>query len=137
MERQLPRGMRNHNPLNVRLTDTPWRGRAEKQTDKDFVQFVSDEYGYRAALVIMRTYIKTHKLSTPRAIISRWAPQSENNTEAYVQSACKRAGLKPNETIRWEEKNKICRLAWAMAWHENGVEQFLGVIENAYEMAKH
>lgn len=131
----LTRGLRNHNPLNIRRSDTPWRGKVKDATDKDFEQFVSDVYGVRAALVIMRTYISRHHLTTPAAIITRWAPATENNTRAYISAACTRARLQPSEALRWKDKNKLCRLAWAMAYVECGQEISFGMVENAYEMA--
>jgi len=36
---ELPRGIRNGNPLNIRRTLTKWKGLRETQTDKSFAQF--------------------------------------------------------------------------------------------------
>ena len=44
-----PRGIRNNNPLNIRRTNTVWQGMKEELTDKEFVEFISMAYGYRAA----------------------------------------------------------------------------------------
>ena len=33
----LPRGIRNHNPLNIRKSKDQWKGMAEVQTDRAFV----------------------------------------------------------------------------------------------------
>mgnify|MGYP003533551919 FL=1 len=46
------RGIRNNNPLNIRLSADKWQGMREEQTDKAFVQFKSMAYGYRAAWII-------------------------------------------------------------------------------------
>ncbi len=37
----LPRGIRNHNPLNIRRSKDQWKGMAEVQNDRAFVQFKS------------------------------------------------------------------------------------------------
>ena len=55
------RGLRNNNPLNIRHGKDQWLGAATTQTDKDFVQFQSMAYGYRAAWRILNTYYKKLK----------------------------------------------------------------------------
>lgn len=79
------RGIRNNNPANIRR-GCAWKGLTEKQTDKEFCQFVSMTWGVRALLVTLRTYVIKHHLHTVRAIITRWAPPSDgNNTEKYIE----------------------------------------------------
>ena len=79
------RGIRNNNPANIRHGCT-WRGLAEKQTDREFCQFVTMTWGLRALLVTLRTYVVKHHLHTVREIITRWAPPSDgNNTEKYIE----------------------------------------------------
>ena len=69
----IPRGIRNHNPLNIRRSKDQWKGMAEVQTDRAFVQFKSLEYGWRAAFYLLtRTYYHKYRLYTIRGIISRW-----------------------------------------------------------------
>ena len=53
----LPRGIRNNNPLNIRRGKDQWKGMAEAQNDRAFVQFKSLDYGWRAAFYLLtRTY---------------------------------------------------------------------------------
>lgn len=79
------RGIRNNNPANIRR-GCKWRGLAEKQTDREFCQFVTMKWGVRALLVTLRTYVVKHHLHTVREIITRWAPHSDgNNTEKYIE----------------------------------------------------
>lgn len=79
------RGIRNNNPANIRL-GCNWKGLAEKQTDREFCQFVTMTWGVRALLVTLRTYVVRHHLHTVREIITRWAPPSDgNNTEKYIE----------------------------------------------------
>ena len=43
----LPRGIRNHNPLNIRRTSKDqWKGLSKAQTDRAFVQFETLEWGW-------------------------------------------------------------------------------------------
>ena len=79
------RGIRNNNPANIRR-GCNWKGLAEKQTDKEFCQFVTMTWGVRALLVTLRTYVRKYHLHTVREIITRWAPPSDgNNTEKYIE----------------------------------------------------
>ena len=79
------RGIRNNNPANIRR-GCAWKGLTEKQTDKEFCQFVTMTWGVRALLVTLRTYVRKYHLHTVREIITRWAPPSDgNNTEKYIE----------------------------------------------------
>lgn len=128
-----PRGIRNNNPLNIRLGDN-WQGLRQKQTDKAFCQFVSMEYGLRAAFVILFNYLKK-KVDTPEKIIKRWAPPTENKTDSYIEFVCSGGYLDRHARILKTDKQKLCRLVWAMAQYECGQIVSFGLIENAYHLA--
>src|SRR5574337_876096 len=83
------RGIRNNNPGNIRKSSEPWRGLAAAKDQKDpaFFTFETPEWGIRAMAVILRTYQTKYGLRTIRAIIGRWAPSAENDTDAYVDAA--------------------------------------------------
>lgn len=83
---RLPRGLKNNNPLNIRRGTSSWQGLKERQTDPDFCQFKTIEYGFRAAFRLLHTYHYTLGLHTLRDIINRWAPPAENNTSAYLDT---------------------------------------------------
>ena len=135
MAAQQPRGLRNNNPLNIRKGNE-WQGERHPQTDPDFEEFKNLEDGFRAAFVLIRNYIRRRPpINTPRLIIQRWAPAKENPTNHYLQYVCKRAALQPDESLTFDQKNKICCLVWAMAEFECGCEFSFGRIENAYAMA--
>lgn len=133
MAQPLPRGIRNNNPLNIRLGDN-WQGLRQEQTDKAFCQFVSMEYGLRAAFVILFNYLKK-RIDTPEKIIKRWAPPTENKTESYIDFVCTRGTLDRHARILKTDKQKLCRLVWAMAQYECGSIVSFGLIENAYTLA--
>ena len=59
----IPRGIRNNNPLNVRRSKDQWQGLRVVQTDSQFCQFETMEYGWRAAFVLLtRTYYHKYRL---------------------------------------------------------------------------
>lgn len=130
----IPRGIRNNNPLNIRIGNT-WLGERPNPTETEFEEFVSMEYGIRAAFVILRRYIRRYKRDTPTRIISSWAPSSENNTVHYIDIVCKRADIAPDETIDFADKDKMIRLVEAMAYVECGQPIELQKIVDAYNMA--
>ncbi len=120
----LPRGIRNNNPLNIRRTaKDEWKGLRAQQTDAEFCQFESLEYGWRAAFYLLtRTYYHKYRLYTIRTIIRRWAPSSENNTEAYIANVSRLTGIAPDEPlgIPLEHPARWMMLGAAMAIQENG-----------------
>ena len=96
----IPRGIRNNNPLNIRLTATRWVGMRAKQEDKGFCQFNSMAYGWRAAFMLLFSYYHKHGLKTVRDIISRWAPPSDgNDTEAYIKRVV--------DYLLWLDENQL------------------------------
>ena len=96
----IPRGIRNNNPLNIRRSKDQWQGLRVIQADAQFCQFETMEYGWRAAFVLLtRTYYHKYRLYTIRAIVSKWAPANENNTEAYIKNVSRLTGIGPDEPI--------------------------------------
>ena len=128
----MKRGIRNNNPLNIRHSADQWQGAREVQTDEAFVQFTSMAYGYRAAWKILDTYSRRLKQErrayNVRNIIGRWAPPSENNTDAYVRNVTVLSGLGGNEYLlrpqycRFRnDMERMVRLIAAMTCVENGI----------------
>ena len=119
----IPRGIRNHNPLNIRRSKDQWKGMAEVQTDRAFVQFKSLEWGWRAAFYLLtRMYCHKYRLYTIRGIISRWAPLCENNTRAYIENVSRLTGIAPDEPIGIpsDRPSRWMMVGVAMAIQENG-----------------
>lgn len=97
----MTRGIRNNNPLNIRHSSSKWQGMARRQSDRAFVQFTNRKYGYRAAFVLIRSYIGLHHANTIGKIIARWAPSSDgNNTQAYIQFVNPPTSLSASATSR-------------------------------------
>ncbi len=129
-EVKLPRGIRNNNPLNIRLSSDKWQGQRPPSTspegEKSFCQFESMAYGWRAAFVILcKTYYGKYKLKTIRALITRWAPPKENNTEAYIRRVTDRIGIGPDRELGSPQEHPAqwMMIAMAMAIVECGTTQ--------------
>lgn len=115
-------GCANHNPLNIRYSPSNrWLGLHPVTPNvKGFCHFIAAAYGYRAAVVLMKTYMRRYGCHTPAAIISRWAPPVENNMELYIASVCGRSRLGRNERLS-PDGPQLGRLVAAMARQETGM----------------
>lgn len=117
----LPRGLRNHNPLNIRINGDKWQGLAPVEQDKAFLTFVSNAYGYRAAFRIMKKYYGRN-VRTIRSIISTWAPPTENNVRSYINQVSRLTGIPADRVINWKDEETMVALVHAMAIVENGMK---------------
>lgn len=117
------RGERNNNPGNIRH-GSKWQGLSAQQTDKDFCQFVSPEYGIRAIYKLLETYQKKYELNTVESIIDRYAPPNENNTVGYINRAAKDIGVSVNEPINVSSKPVAIALATAIVGVELGYQPY-------------
>lgn len=127
------RGIRNHNPGNIRHGDK-WLGLADNQTDKSFCVFTSPEYGIRAMARVLHNYFIRHGLTTVREIIDRWAPPIENDTDSYINSVSYALGVTPD--ARLYVPDRMTTLVKAIIVHENGVQPYSDVIiSRGVEMA--
>lgn len=129
------RGIRNYNPLNIRHSKNQWFGMKELQTDKTFVQFESRKFGYRAAFVLIRTYMVKHHANTIGKIIARWAPSSDgNNTQGYIRFVSKTTGIPVDEPLRFEDQKKMVSIVRSMAQMESGIIENEDILNEAYCM---
>lgn len=133
-KRILPRGIRNNNPLNIRIGNT-WLGERSNPTDPSFEEFVSMAYGIRAAFIILRRYIRRYHRNTIQQIIETWAPCTENATRKYIDCVFQRTGIPVDMPIAYEDRETMFALVKAMAFVECGVELKDKDIKTAYDMA--
>ena len=135
MGKMIPRGLRNHNPLNIRKSATKWQGMAERQDDVAFVSFVSNAWGYRAAFRVLRTYMVNYGLRSIEDIVSRWAPPKENHTRAYIDTVSRLSGIGSLVNLYITNKEDMVKVVMAMAQVENGVEANKWEVEEGYRLA--
>ena len=132
------RGYRNNNPLNIRLSGNNWKGEIKPSQDKNFCQFQTMAYGFRAAMCCIRTYIRKHGLNTLQEIINRWAPWEDgNNPVRYAKHIMKTfPDTFPNGDTIIDNNNKtqMSRLVYAMAIVENGSEPVMIDCELAFSL---
>lgn len=124
MAKRQIRGIRNNNPLNIRKGSN-WKGELADQTDPAFEEFVSMEFGIRAALKLMINHITGFKGTRPKMntlakLIMVWAPLTENATYRYIDTVARHVGKPAGELIDPENEDLMCRIARAMAFVECG-----------------
>lgn len=122
LDKSIPRGYRNNNPLNIRISKSDWQGKKANNSDGVFEQFETMAYGYRAALKLIANYITKYDCVSVRKIISRWAPSNENNTEGYIKRVCNTTGFLPTTYINPRNENQMEALVYAMSLVENGTK---------------
>jgi hypothetical protein len=114
------RGLRNNNPLNIRHNSDVFQGEKRPGTDKAFKQFQTPAYGYRAAFVVLATYLSQGK-DTIDKIIRSWAPPKENDTIGYIEDVERLSGLKRDKVLSATVGEDYVKIVIAMSKVENGV----------------
>ena len=117
----LTRAERNHNPGNIRRCGVRYRGELRPSCDPAFKEFESDEWGYRAMFVLLESYRRRYGIDTLRAIVTRWAPPIENDTENYILFVAKRAEVDPDAVLLPRDV-RLRAIAEAMSRFERGHE---------------
>lgn len=130
---ELPRGLRNNNPGNIRRNSDVFQGEVNPSRDKEFKQFKHMAYGYRAVFKILSNYYRVYKLNTIRKMIGRWAPENENNTAAYVSLVSSYAGIGPDDLISFDREQMI-RIVAGMSKVENGREAVMSDVIDGWNM---
>ena len=105
-----------NNIFNIRKGPKAWKG--ETGAKNGFVEFETREYGIRAWIVLMHNYRVKHRCATIRAIVTRFAPPSENQTQAYIKY-CRERVYKSEITWLTTTADYV-RLGIAMAKMETG-----------------
>ncbi len=125
MNQQIPRGIRNNNPGNIRWGDN-WQGLKKdgKQQDSSFCVFTNAVYGIRALAKVLKNYQRLYGLNTPRKIINRYAPPNENQTLAYINSVAQQLGMTPDTEVNLTETGVLTVFIKAIIRHENGIQPY-------------
>ena len=126
------RGVRNFNPGNIRLSNgVPFKGEVPS-TDKSFRQFESMAYGIRALIKLLQTYYRIYKLTTVRAIITRYAPSTENRTDKYIDFVCEFMHVESDTILHFNVPNVLFNLVCAICEYESKYTPSDTLLLNAY-----
>lgn len=124
MSNELPRGLRNNNPGNIRVVKGQvWQGEitGSRKKDKSFCEFVTIAHGYRALIKLLQNYRRKNGLNTLRQMIQRWAPPHENNTTAYLRFVAGKMGVPEDCVPDVGNRDTMCAMAAAISEMENGI----------------
>ena len=100
------RPSRNNNPANIRVVpNQKWLGAMPVGTrgETSFVVFADPEYGIRALLKILITYMTKRGCTTLRSIIERYAPVSDGNNTLRYYDMVKSIAASEHETLLPED----------------------------------
>jgi hypothetical protein len=89
-------------------------------SDGEFEQFWEYSFGVRAMIVLLTNYMNDGD-NTIVAIILRWAPPSENNSNAYITNLAEFTGFDEYEELS-PTKETLRGLVKGIAKSENGFE---------------
>jgi hypothetical protein len=123
----LPRGIKNNNPLNIRLHPANnWQGRIDpsKNTDGAFEQFIDPVWGIRAGARNIIFHYDRNGADTIRKLVALWAPPSENDTEAYVRFVARESGFEADQRLELHRYEHLKPVLVAMIRIENGVQPY-------------
>ena len=117
----LPRGIRNNNPGNIAKGPSNWQGETQGN-DPRYVTFSTPEAGIRAMGKTLINYQDKYNLNTVEAIVSRWAPATENDTASYAATVAKALGVSVGAPIDLHNADTLAKITRAMIKVENGSE---------------
>lgn len=131
-----PRGIRNNNPGNIRISQSKWQGKlpVEENTDGSFEQFSSPVMGIRALARLLLTY-NVQGINTISGIIKKYAPPNENNTNKYVTFVAIEMGKSKAEILDFDDYETMLALVKAIINKENGNGWADHYSENQYRTA--
>lgn len=134
-----------NNVLNIRYSPlNRWLGLdADKPSNRGFCNFTSVWYCFRAAYIMLfRTYPKRINPSSPdsvtlRQLLTRYAPPSENLTDAYVSNASKMIHLDADAPFPFYSYHLKCSLLSVMACIESNSAFSVDEIKTAILIYSH
>lgn len=113
--------VRNNNPGNIKAAGgKPYQGQVG--VSGQFVQFKDVLSGTRALIKTVAQFMASTKnggygLNTVALFLSRYAPSSENNTNAYVRAMCAYTGFEKDQVLKVNKSN-VLSIAGYISIHE-------------------
>lgn len=127
------RGIRNHNPGNIRDTGTPWEGIAG--SDGEFEIFKNPWWGIRAMAKVLLNYQRKYGLETIGDLVSRWAPSHENPTNEYAVYVADSVGVGKNVKVNLADYETMRAMVESMIEFENGSQPYTWEIDTGLILA--
>lgn len=146
MTTETPLGIRNNNPGNIRVNpNIRWNG--EVPSDGPYCIYATPVAGLRALAKTLWTYQNAHGCRTVGDFVKKWAPENENNTQAYITDVVLRLNnilythiasvdgivkmLNADSIIDINQRPQIDAMMIAIIWHENGCQPYSSAQINA------
>lgn len=120
-----PKGIRNHNPGNLRNSGIKWDG-LTGDDGTGFCVFSTSFYGLRAMARNLFNYRQNHNVVTLIDVAERWAPATENNTIEYADTLAGSLNMPTSAIIDLRSLAVIVPVMRGIVKAENG-EKFPGV----------
>ena len=137
--KDLSKGLRNNNPLNIHLSKRAYKGKVMNPVNPDFdsdgkqlERFETFEYGLKAAKEHLLRYfdgnieelkcfsVSKGKLNTIQKILNRWV--CGLNPAAYIQFVERETGFDKNTVLNLADAQTLTRLMYAMTLQECGAK---------------
>jgi hypothetical protein len=116
----LPRGIRNNNPANIKKNNIKWDGLSDVQDDNTFYKFDDMIYGIRAFFIIIFNDRKLYNIRSIKQIINRFAPESENPTNEYVNFIANKLDIDKDDELCVTDEEMLIKFAQSLFEFENG-----------------
>ena len=130
----MSRGLRNCNPGNIRRSRVRYKGEILPSHDKEFKQFCSMAYGYRAMFVLLDSYRSKYGLCTIRQMLNRYAPPTENFTEGYIRFVSERTGISADAQVDSRSERDMVPIVAAMSEIENGAKAVMSDVHDGWAL---
>lgn len=114
----LPRGVRNNNPGNLNYAGQAGATKEDGPNGR-FAKFSTMEEGVGALAKQIKRY-EARGDDTLRAIINKYAPSSENDTQAYLGAMSKQLGVGYDQKLDPNDNAQLMALVKGIISHENG-----------------
>ena len=98
-------GYQRNNPGNLMVQGVSYAGKATKQSKGGPVSFCTMAWGLRALAMDLKK--KMESINKISAIIEKYAPRSENNTDAYIRYVAAELKKSAEEVIAWDDASKL------------------------------
>lgn len=131
----LPLGLRNNNPGNIRPGPQKWVG--EIGANGGFVVYDTMPHGVRALAKNLIAYQKHDdgkggKIDTVREAITRWAPPADHNdTEAYIALVCTVLNCNEDDEFNFSDPDFLYWMVTAIGEEEQGHAAFTSAVSDA------